>query len=224
MADLLTLAELKTSRGDTTTDNDPQLSWFMSVVTSLFRVYSGRDFGAPILTEERSFQYDGSGYLDIDDTASIQTVKLTIPHGDDVVLTQGDQWTAQPQRRDDSLVYTYLELYGVGQGYPMSPEMGFNRNLDVYYREHRQPVAPTIIKITAMWGWPVVPIDVKQAAIWTINEWLEKDDEGEGLTAEAIAGYSRSWQRGGSDPTTPSGLAIPSRARDVLAIYAKLEV
>lgn len=140
-------------------------------------------------------------------------------------LTQGEQWTAQPQRRDDSPVYTYLELYGVGPtGGMVSPEMGFNRNLDVYYREHRQPSAPTIIKVTALWGWPVVPAAVKQALVWTINEWVEKDDEGEGLTAEAIAGFSRSWQRGGDDATAPSGLAIPSRARDILAIYAKLEV
>lgn len=224
MPDLLTLAELKTARGDTTADNDSQLTWFLSVVTPLFRNFTGRDFGSALVTEERSYQYDGSGYLDIDDTATVQAVKLAVPHADDQALDPDFQWTPMPQRRDDSPVYTYLALYGVGQtGHTVSPEMGFNRNLDVYYREHRVPTMPTIIKVTALWGWATVPPDVKQAAIWTINEWVEKDDESEGLTAEAISGYSRSWAQG-TDKTALENVAIPGRALAILANYAKLEV
>jgi hypothetical protein len=140
-------------------------------------------------------------------------------------LDSNFQWSPQPARRDDAPVYTHLELYGVGRTGHVSPEMGFNRNLDVYFREHRMATMPTIIKVVATWGWPVVPVDVKQAAIWTINEWMDKDDEGEGLTSEAIAGYARSWASGGNGGDgVHYGLAIPSRARDVLANYAKLEV
>ena len=225
MADILTLAELKTARGETGNDHDTQYTWFLAVVSALFRAATERDIGTPVLTEERTFQYDGSGYLDIDDAAAVLSVKLVVPYGEDLELDADFQWTAQPPRRDDSPVHTYLQLYGVGTtGVPLSPEMGFNRNLDVYYREHRLPAYPTVLKVTAQWGWPTVPVDIKQAAVWTINEWIEKDDEGEGLTAEAIAGYSRSWQRDGGDPTASSGLALPARARDVLAHYAKIQV
>jgi hypothetical protein len=42
------------------------------------------------------------------------------------------------------------------------------------------------------------------------------------LTAESIEGFSRSWARGGSGSVVP--LAIPSRARDILAQYQRPEV
>lgn len=224
MADILTLAELKTARGEEGTENDIQYGWFLTVVSQVFRQFTGRDFGSSLLTEERSFQYDGSGFLDIDDAATVSEVKLVVPYGDDQVLDPAWQWYPQPYRRDDSPVYYYLVLPGMAPtvGPVFSPEMGFNRNLDVYYRENRLPGMQTTIKVTATWGWPVVPVDIKQAAIWTINDWLDKDSEGENLTSEAIAGYARSWSRGNEE--APAGLAIPSRARDILVGYSKLEV
>lgn len=224
MADILTLSELKAARGESGTENDTQYNWFITVVSSAFRNYSGRDFGAAVLTEERPFQYDGSGYLDIDDAASISSVKLVIPNSEDVELDPDYEWYAQPPRRDDSPVYYYLVLPSMAGRAPFSPEMGFTRNLDVYYRERGMPRLPTTVKVTAQWGWPVVPADVKQAAIWTVNEWLATADDSENLTSEAISGYSRSWQRGQSETKQAEAMAIPARARDILANYAKLEV
>lgn len=222
MADILTLSELKTARGETGTANDTQYTWFLAVASTLFRNFTQRDLASAIVTEDRTFLYDGSGYLDIDDAATINTVKVLVPNGNDLVLDSTYQWIAMPPRRDDSPVYTYLILPGVGATPGFSPQMGFTRNLDVYYADRGGvPQYPPTIKVNAVWGWPTVPMDIKQAAVWTINDWLDRDDEGSDLTSEAIAGYARSWARGSED--IPAGLAIPGRARDVLAFYSKIE-
>lgn len=223
MPDLLTLTELKQARGESLSDtsNDVRYTWMLKSASTIIRNFSGRDFGAAQLTEERVFPYDGSGYLDIDDASAITDVKLVIPNSTDITLDSSWQWVAMPPRRDDSPVFWYIIIpVSGGNGIPFSPAMGFERNLDVYYSEHGFPILPQTAKVTGTWGWPVVPDDVKQAAIWTIEEWAGRDD-GEALSAEAIAGYSRSWGRQGAN--SPA-LAIPDRARDVLASYAKLEV
>ena len=185
------------------------------------RAYSGRDFGAAQLTETRSFVYDGSGYLDIDDCTAVTSVQFVIPNATNLVLDPTYQWVAMPPLRDDSPVYYYLMLPGAPGSPGFSPEMGFNRNLDVYYREHRFPVMPQVVAVTAVWGWPVVPPDVKQAVVWTIEDWVSRD-EGEGLTSEAISGYARSWDTGGKQAS--SAMALPNRARDVLANYSKVHI
>lgn len=222
MADLITLAELKTARGETGTENDPRYTWLISVASALVRNYTGRDFGSAQATEERSFQYDGSGYLDIDDASVITTVKFVDSTGvaNDQVLT-ANQWFPQPPLRDDAPVYWYLVLPGAPRSPGYSPEMGFTWNADIYYSENRFPSTPQMVKVTGTWGWPTVPVDVKQAAIWAIEDWLGQDG-GEGLTSEAIAGYARSWARGSQD--MPVGMAMPGRSLDVLAAYAKTQV
>ncbi len=218
MADLITLAELKTARGETGTDNDPRYSWLISVASQAIRNYSGRDFGSAQVTETRDFEYDGSGYMDIDDANTISAVEFIIPNSSNLVLDSTYQWVARPPKRDDSPVFWYLMLPGGPGGAAFSPEMGFKRNLDVYYQEHRFATLPQMVSVTGVWGWPTVPVDVKQAAIWTIEDWVSRD-EGEGLTSEAIAGYARSWDSGGQNAT--AALAIPGRARDMLANYEK---
>lgn len=223
MADLLTLAELKTARGETGSENDSRYTWLLSVASQMIRTFTGRDFGSSQLTEARLFEYDGSGYLDIDDASVINTVAFVIPNGTNIVLDSSYQWFPRPARRDDSPVYYYLMLPGAPGGAAFSPEMGFNRNLDVYVREHSFPTMPQMVEVNAVWGWPVVPVDVKQAAIWTLEDWLSRDD-GEGLTSEAISGYARSWDTSNNNGSVGGALAIPGRARDALAAYAKTQV
>lgn len=222
MADLITLAEYKTASGIATslTVDDDKHTWLIKVASRLISSYSGRDFGSAQVTEERPFQYDGSGFLDIDDASVITDVKLVVPGGSDLPLTADLQWYPQPQRRDDSPVFYYIVLPGGVSATGYSPAMGFTYNLDVYVQDYGRPMAPTTLKVTGTWGWPVVPDDVKQAAVWTINEWDSRED-GEGVTAEAIASFSRSWGlRGQASPS----LALPDKARDVLANYEKISV
>jgi len=220
-APLITLAELRLGLGIDPTDtrNDTKYDAWISYVTDAIKSFTERDFGAPTVTEIRTFEYDGSGFLDIDDASAITDVTLSFPTGTDVLLPTTD-WIAKPQRRDDSPVYSYINLpCWAGQGYG-SPEMGFMYNLDVYVRDHPYGVWSPTVKVTATWGWPVVPGDVKQAAIWTIEEW-EARSSGEGVSAEAIAGWSRSW---GSKSGATSAMALSSRAMDLLARYTKMNV
>jgi hypothetical protein len=129
-------------------------------------------------------------------------------------------WSAMPPRRADAPLYSYIILPGLYGGYPGSPEMGFTRNLDVIAAEGRLRGLPVMVKVNADWGWGAIPLDVKQAVIWTIDEWLSRP-HGEGLTSESIADLSYSWGR--PNQNAPAQ-AIPQRAQDILAQYAKLTV
>lgn len=215
---LVTLDEIKVALDIDPTDTrqDDLLTGAIDAASTAIINYTERDFGSIQVDEERLFEYDGSGYLDIDDATAVSAVALVVPHSDDVVLS-ADEWTAMPIRRADSPVFYYIIVPTV---YPSaaSPEIGFVRNLDNYVREHGRPVLPQIAKVTGTWGWPDVPSDVKLATIWTIKDWTSSPDEEENLQAESIAGFSRSWA------TAIGGgvLAIPNRSRDILAAYQRV--
>lgn len=219
MADLLTLAEYRTATGVDLTDTryDARVTQWLPWASQAIRNFTERDFGAPTVIEERTFEYDGSGYLDIDDAFSISQVSFAYPNSPDIILTV-DDWSPKPERRDDAPVYQYILMPGyVGQSWGSS-EMGFTRNLDVYFRERGAWGLTTKVKVTATWGWPDIPGDIKMAMVWTIQEWLARPS-GESVTAEAIEGWSRSW---GGRGVAASAYAIPQRARDILVNYAKI--
>jgi hypothetical protein len=225
MAALITLAEYKAINGLKTTDTtrDDQITASIPFVSAAVLSFTERDFAAPVVTEERIFEYDGSGYVDIDDAQTITAVSLSIPSVADYPLDT-EQWKAGPPRRDDSQMYYYLEMYAGWGLRPPSPEMGFTRNLDVLAAEGRWVGQRPAVKVTATWGWPTIPEDVKIAVAWTLRDWTAAPS-GEGVTAEAIEGYSRSY--GGRQASAGTGsalLAVPNRARDLLAHYTKLNV
>jgi len=219
MADLLTLAEYRAAAGIDATDtrDDAKFSVWLPMVSAAIRNFTERDFGAPIVTESRTYEYDGSGFLDIDDASEITAVSVTYPLSESPTFLDEWSWAAKPPRRDDAPVYYYLELYG-GSVFG-SPEMGFTRNLDVYAREYTGHVRTSRMTVTGTWGWPVVPADVKMAAVWTLQEWMARPS-GDALTSEAIEGWSRSW---GGRMNGGVALAIPARARDILIGYAKTD-
>jgi len=207
----------------TDTRKDAQYEALIPAVSRTITTFTGRDFASPLVVEERQYVYnaDDGGFLDIDDTAQVNSVTFANPYGDDVLLDPA-QWVAMPPRRDDSPVFTYLSIQGLDSGFrPPSPLMGFTRNLDVLWAEGRYrygSYTPTF-KVNAQWGWPDVPEDVKVAAVWTLQEWVTRPNA-EAMTAESIEGYSRSWGRQG---VASASQGIPDRARDILAGYIKAE-
>lgn len=222
MADLLTLNELKGYLGVDVTDtrNDVAYTAALSAASLAIRNYTERDFGATQVTEQRPYTYDGSGYLDIDDCTVITDVQMTVPHGNNLILTT-DDYVGQPSLRDDSPVFYYILLPGLVGNTMGDPAMGFTRNMDLYAAEGRLRALPNQILVTATFGWPTVPADVKQAAAWTIVDWTSKGKKGdENLTAEAIEGYSRAWNKLGG----AFAQSVPNRARDILAFYMKVHV
>lgn len=203
---LISLNELKIALGKplNVTTEDAKLEAAISAASQAILIYTDRDFGASNVTEARTFEYDGSGFLEIDDASAITEVSLAISNYSTVLTV--DQWEAQPHRGP---VYTYLLLpFGL---LISSPAMGFKQNLDRY-----EPVQtePTIATVIATWGYPTVPADVKQATIWTATSMSENPRP---YTSESIADYSHSNQ-----PQTSSTEAIPERARSLLEPYRRV--
>jgi hypothetical protein len=215
--DLLTLAEYKALAGITVTDNDAQVAALLPVASRMIRSFADRTFEvtAGVVTP-RVYEYDGSGFLDIEDCTTVASVSsdLGIAGGDPYVLDV-TEWSAQPS---SGPIYYYLRVYGGFRGWG-SPEMGFERNLDTYGGPYSYK--PISLTVTAQWGWPEVPQDVKLATVWTIQDWFDRED-GEGLTGESIADYSRSW--GSKAGLASPAQAVPSRVQDILAAYERIYV
>jgi hypothetical protein len=218
MANLISLSEYKEYVGISSTDtrDDTRITALLPAVSRTISLYTGRSFDVSTGTAStRSYQYDGSGILDIDDCSAVTALSTDGGTPGQSYSLLSEQWVLMPQ--DDSDVFYYLLLLG-GPYLGSSPEMGFERNLDTMDMWFRQP----IISVTATWGWPSVPPDVKLAASMILSDLLaRKGNTSEGVTAEAIEGFSRSW----AGRTGPSAaLTIPNRARDILAGYQRIMV
>jgi len=217
MADLLTLNEYRDLKGTDPQNHrdDVRIASMLGPISSMIRTFTGRNFGSDAVTEDRTFEYDGSGYLDIDDASAINSVSVVVPGADPYVL-DSTLYQAMPPRRVDAPIYYFIILPGFSfMG--GSPEMGFTRNMDILAAEGRLMGLPPMVTVNADWGWPDVPEDIKLAAMWTLDDFLARGS-GEGLTSESIADYSRSWgSRGGMQVVS----ALPQRAQDILAAYQK---
>lgn len=209
---ILTLAEYKAFAGVDPTNNldDVRIEALMPAVDSAIGKYCDRKFElATGASTERTFQFSGEGLVDIDDCTSIVSVSTDAGVLGEQFDLSAAQWTAQPG--DDTLTYYYLNIHS-GPFNSFSPHMGFERNLDKY---ESFDVKPVTISVVAMWGWPAIPPDVKLAAVWFLQDILDKPG-GDNVSVEAIEGYSRSWV--GSF----AALSIPNRARDLLVNYQRV--
>lgn len=213
MADLITYPELTNALGLAAGDIDAvtqaRIEQAIRGASAAVSAYADRDFASTLVTEQRTFEYDGSGFLDVDDCTAVTAVTFSAS-GVDTVL-DASEWEAQPY---GAAVQTYL-LLPAHRSYG-SPAMGFTRNLDVFVAE-RGWVGTGFAKVDATWGWPVVPDDVKQAVIWTA---AEMQNEPGAYRSEAIANYSYSRDT----PGLPEQTAIPARARDLLAPYIRYKI
>lgn len=216
---IITLEELRELLGTDPTDtrNDARYAALIPAASAAIRAYTQRSFGLPVETGERSFLYDGSGFLDIDDASAITDVVFTYPYGSPDITLDPETWSPK-----DAPAFTYIEIPSdLGRLGPASPEMGFKWNADVYARERGGGLYPTpkAVKVTGTWGWAEVPDDVKVAATWVIQAW-ESRPTSDNMTAEAIEGWSRAW----GTRNISVQLAIPEPARDLLANYSRVTV
>ena len=224
MADLLTLTEYKNYVGIPTTDtsNDVQLNKMLAAVSLAIRNFTDRSFETTSVTEERVFQYDGSGILEIDDATAITAVSISFTLGPNLPLDAAYQFRAMPY---GGPVYTYLVIPDV-LPWGISPEMGYMQNLDRLAADGLLVAQYPLAHVTGTWGWPAVPEDVKLAAIWTLEDWGAggAGPTTPGVVSEAIEGFSRSFgsPTGGAAPDRFI-LAVPNRARDILAQYQRIQ-
>lgn len=215
---LIDLATYKSLTGvdPTYTTDDVQIAAILEGASQAVEAFTGRTFVVSTgVSTPRTYQYDGSGFLDIDDCTAVTGIEINIPNAPNYVM-QTAEWTAMP---DNGVVFYYVILHGGPNVFGISPQMGFTYNLDRY--DGFPSVKPSTVSVTATWGWPAIPDAVKLAVALTVSEFVSASSSGrgEGLTAEAIADWSRSWgtRTGGS-----VALAIPNRARDLLAPFTRL--
>lgn len=201
-SDLISLQTLKDAIGIPYSDTgrDIRLEQAIKNASAAIRTYTDRDFGSLLVTETRSFLYDGSGTLEIDDCAVGSITAVTVSG----TSISSSQYLAQPDRR--SPVHYWLLLSGV---YGLSPAMGFTYGLDTF--DYNRPVTVTV---TADWGWPSVPDDVQQAAVYTAAAMAESPKP---YVSQSFESYS-------VQLPTPMVDAIPSRARALLDPYQRLRL
>lgn len=204
----LTRANYKTWAGITGTSLDAQIDLLLSAVTTAIKNETQRDFEADEVTQERTYLYDGSGVLEIDDAKNITQVKV-VQSG---IVLQSTGYQANTQNGK----ITWLELPKI-EPWPLSPEMGFQYNLDqLWWSVTSEPQ----IAVTATFGWADadVPPDVILAAYWAMASWLSSARSDSDLESESIASYSRSWNSGA---TAEEVRALPGRSRDLLEPYQR---
>ncbi len=212
-ADLITLDRLLDALNKLLVDMEPQeVEKYQAAIRSAsaaVRAYTDRDFtpNASAVATTRTFEYDDSGYVDIDDCREVTSVSVTFPQGGFPIYLQTSQWQALPFQ---GAVKDTLVIYSA-TFHAQSREMGFTYNLDRY---EGALAMPPRVEITATWGWPEIPEDVQQATVWTAAAFTEDARQ---ITSESIESFSRSMN-------TLAPTALPLRARDLLDEYRRIVV
>lgn len=219
VADLITLEEFKYAMADSQTEStqateeeDEKFRKAISASSEAVRKYCDRRFGEPVSTADKVYDYDSSGFLDIDDAQKVNSVKFIFPAAFEFPIDT-IYWRAEPQ---EGPPYEYIRIPKWAGVY--SPQMGFRENLDRIANERGWPGLPPQVKINAEWGWPEVPQDVRQATIWTAAKFQEKPDQ---LVSESIANYAYTTQNRATIGPPP---AIPPQAQDLLNPYVRFLV
>jgi hypothetical protein len=212
--DIITLEEYKTLLGVSATDTrkDTQITALLKAASRAVRQFTDRRFDLGYGASARTFQYDGSGFLEVDDFTSLVSISTDWGYsGGPLYTLSASEYSAQPFREssDDDPSY-YIVINAVPR--PYANQMGFTRNLDTL----DVVGGPITMTVEATWGWSEIPQDVKLATAWTIEDAITKPSNDD-VRSEAIASYSRTY---GVTETNKS-LAIPSRARDILSNYAR---
>lgn len=212
-ADLITRERLLDALNKVEVDLEPQeirkYDASIRAASAAVRAYTDRDFtlNASGVADARNFEYDDSGYIDINDAQSVTGVRILFPYGGLPMALSTDQWTALPYDGpvfDNLIVYSPL-MYG------MSREMGFTWNYDTY---DAPAGPPPVVEVTAVWGWAAIPEDVQEATTWTAAAFAEESRQ---VVSESIEGFSRSM-------SVQSPSAVPLRARDLLDQYRRIVV
>lgn len=204
--DLVTLAEVKDLLGITDSSSDTRLGVAIDAASAAIRAYTERGIGLATVTTTKTYAYDNSGWLEIEDATAVTSVVL-----DGTALTVSLDYVLGPDRGyltpDAPLVYEWIELRpGMGQ----SPYMGFERNLDTLLIFGRRARFSTV-EVTGDFGFPSVPWDVKQAALWTVVEFVTIPEP---FSEGTINTYSFNQEKAMTD-------AIPPRAKELLAPYRR---
>lgn len=216
---LITLSEYKLAIGETDATKDQFHQDALDAAEAAILNYTDRDFASTVVTGNKSYWYDGSGVLNIDDADTVNTVTF-----EGQTALPGAAWIAKTDGPPRLPVYTYLELPQIDWSRPAVIDslgvMGFTSNLDQYLYRSRAS-RELQVTVNADFGWPTVPPDVKRATVWTASDFEEvTGGEAGDLSSKSVAEVSESWF-GSNAGETFSQEAVPARARALLDAYAR---
>jgi hypothetical protein len=186
------------------TSQDARIDQSIVQVTQAIRRLTDRDFGSEVVTTSRVFPYHGGGIVSIDDCSTITSVTM-----DGRSLAYGTDYRPEPWNEP---VFFYLDLFvepDLRYGSPLGPDFMLNLNTSA-----RRSGRPSEVTVEASFGWPVIPEDVKLAAIEMVRSSIKQPDEE--LQSESLAEYS--WTNQSQYFT---GQTWPRKAVDILATYRR---
>lgn len=221
--DLVTLEEYKEAIKETSSANDDRHADAIAAASVALLNYADRDFGAPRVTETRSFLYDGSGVLQIDDAEAVTSVTLSPA----LAPLAAPAWRARKEGPDSVVVYSWLELPEVDLRSRSSSmgAMGFTQNLDRLLSAGGLPELS--VSVAGTWGWPAVPADIQQAVIWTAHYFEQNTPsagQAGGVASKSVAEVAESYFSDVQSQQAPEPEALPSAARAIVDSYRRVAV
>lgn len=145
--DYCSLAELKAFLRITDVVDDAELGVAITAASRAIDQACNRQFGQTAAPEERSFPYDGTGIVEVEDIAT--TTGLVFD-----TLTTADMLFYPANAL---LLNRPIEAIGFREGFSHTPTDGF-------------------ASITATWGWPAVPDGIKQATLLQASRFHKRRD------------------------------------------------
>lgn len=194
MADYVTLAELKTSLDITDTADDTALTRAVGVASRAVDKHCKRRFTQDATVSQRRFRATSTDHVYIDDVSTL--TGLLVASDDNEDGTAETSWTLTT----DFIMGPYNAL---ADGRPVNRlEPTGNRTFP--YGRH-----PGLV-VTARWGWPAVPDEVKEATLLKAVRLFRRKDSPEGVAGSNEFGVVRISQR--EDPDVVMLLADFRRA------------
>lgn len=217
MSAILTLTEYKARRQLTDTDapRDAAIEFAIESAEDDILTYTGRNFTTAPTAETKTYAYDGTGILEVDDfetLISVSTSEFTL---------DASQFSTGPR---EGPTFYWLD-FTASKGFPSysAGQMGFTRNMDVYFQRHFEPYGDCglrflSVNITATFGWPGgAPAGVRQAATWLAGEFVRTTGDVGNLQSESIAEVSFAYQR--EKTITPD---LPPHIQQLLDPYRRV--
>jgi hypothetical protein len=212
---LVSLTDYKRAIGETGSTQDAYHQDALDAADAIVIAWTGRDFGSPTsAAEDRDYWYDGSGVLNIDDAAAVNSVTL----GTGSALSEG-VWRAMREGPQTVTVYTYLLLPVIDwRPHTGFGEMGFTQNLDRFIAAPGN-FRDIIATVNGEFGFPTIPDDVARAIIWTASSLEEVGGGGAPgeLASKSVAEVAESYFA--ASEATESQEPLPARAAAVLDPY-----
>ena len=150
-------------------DDDIELDNAVKAASRWVTRWCGRDFNRAGAASTRTFRPTGRTETYVDDIATTTGLVVAVDTGDDG--TYETTWVVDTD-------YVVTPLNGTYGGFTGWPYTGIRRVSGLYWPTLSDRAA---LSVTAEWGWPAVPADIKQATLIMAARLYKRRDSPEGV-------------------------------------------